>query len=95
MIFLDFFFFYFQEIIVIILNRNAQTLWTVSILLLSPPTARPFAVLVINPLAPDFFFFFNFNTFCIWNVNNTGTKQVSIMKQTAFWREKTESIEHV
>jgi len=21
-------------------------------------------------------------------VNNTGTKQVSIMKQTAFWREK-------
>jgi len=22
------------------------------------------------------------------NVNNTGTKQVSIMKQTAFWREK-------
>jgi len=28
-------------------------------------------------------------------VNNTGTKQVSIMKQTAFWREKTKSIEHV
>jgi len=28
-------------------------------------------------------------------VNNTGTKQVSIVKQTAFLREKTESIEHV
>ena len=41
-------------------------------------------------------YFFNFSTSCIQNVNNTGTKQVSIMKQTAFWREnKTESIEHV
>jgi hypothetical protein len=28
-------------------------------------------------------------------MNNTGNKQVSIMKQTASWREKTESIEHV
>jgi len=28
-------------------------------------------------------------------VNNTGTKQIIIMKQTAFWREKKESIEHV
>jgi len=28
-------------------------------------------------------------------VNNTETKQVSILKQTAFRREKTESIEHV
>ena len=28
-------------------------------------------------------------------MNNTGTKKDSIMKQTAFWREKTESIEHV
>jgi len=29
-------------------------------------------------------------------VNNTATKQVGIMKQTAFWREKkTESIEHI
>jgi len=25
------------------------------------------------------------------NVNNTGTKYVRIMKQTAFWREKKES----
>ena len=33
-------------------------------------------------------YFFNFSTPCIWNVNNTGTKRVSIMKQTAFWREK-------
>ena len=33
-------------------------------------------------------YFFNFSTPCIWNVNNTGTKQVRIMKQTAFWREK-------
>ena len=33
-------------------------------------------------------FCLNFSTFCILNVNNTGTKQVSIMKQTAFWREK-------
>ena len=32
--------------------------------------------------------FFNFNTFSIQNVNNTGTKQDSIMKQTAFWTEK-------
>ena len=30
------------------------------------------------------YFFFNFSTPCIQNVNNTGTKQVSIMKQTAF-----------
>jgi len=30
-------------------------------------------------------YFFNLSTPCIWNVNNTGTKQVSIMKQTAFW----------
>ena len=29
-------------------------------------------------------YFFNFSTSCIQNVNNTGTKQVSIMKQTAF-----------
>ena len=28
-------------------------------------------------------------------MNNTETKQVSIMKQTAFWREKTESTKHV
>ena len=34
------------------------------------------------------YFFLNFSTPCIKNVNNTGTKQVSIMKQTAFWREK-------
>ena len=49
---------------------------------------------MINPLTPELFFF-NFSTPCIQNLNNTGTKQVSIMKQTAFWREKTESIEHV
>ena len=29
-------------------------------------------------------YFFNFSTLCILNVNNTGTKQVRIMKQTAF-----------
>ena len=29
-------------------------------------------------------YFFNFSTLCIYNVNNTGTKQVRIMKQTAF-----------
>ena len=34
------------------------------------------------------YFFFNFSTSCIQNVNNTGTKQLSIMKQTALWREK-------
>jgi len=33
-------------------------------------------------------YFFNFSTLCIWNVNNTGMKEVSIVKQTAFWREK-------
>ena len=27
-------------------------------------------------------------------MNNTGTKYVVIIKQTAFWREKTESIHH-
>ena len=32
--------------------------------------------------------FLNFSTPCIWNMNNTGTKYVRIMKQTAFWREK-------
>jgi len=40
-------------------------------------------------------YFLNFSTSCIKNVNNTGTKYVRIMKQTAFWREKTESIYHV
>ena len=29
-------------------------------------------------------YFFNFSTLCIQNVNNTGTKQVRIMKQTPF-----------
>ena len=48
----------------------------------------------INLLAPELFFL-NFSTLCIQNVNNTGTKYVRIMKQTAFWREKTESIYHV
>jgi hypothetical protein len=33
-------------------------------------------------LAHDFFL--NFSTFCILTVNNTGTKYVGIMKQTAF-----------
>jgi len=40
-----------------------------------------------NLLAPELFFF-NFSTSCIKNVNNTGTKYVRIMKQTAFLREK-------
>jgi len=44
--------------------------------------------LPINPLVPELFFL-NFSTSCIQNVNNTGTKQVSIMAQTAFWREKS------
>jgi len=29
-------------------------------------------------------YFFNFSTSCVENVNNTGTKYVRIMKQTAF-----------
>ena len=33
-------------------------------------------------------FLLNFSTLCILNVNNTWTKKGSIMKQTAFWREK-------
>ena len=37
----------------------------------------------INLLAPELVFF-NFSTPCIQNVNNTGTKYVRIMKQTAF-----------
>ena len=36
-----------------------------------------------NLLVPELFFL-NFSTLCIYNVNNTGTKQVRIMKQTAF-----------
>ena len=49
----------------------------------------------INLLAPELFFFY-FSTPCIQNVNNTGTKYVRIMKQTAFLREKkTESIHYV
>jgi len=40
-----------------------------------------------------------FGTYICWiniyNVNKTGTKYVRIVKQTAFWREKTESIYHV
>jgi len=36
----------------------------------------------------NYYFFLNFSTPCIQNVNNTGTKHVRIMKQTAFWREK-------
>ena len=42
---------------------------------------------IINLLALEFFFF-NFSTPCIWNVNNAGTKYIRIVKQTAFWREK-------
>ena len=38
---------------------------------------------VLNLLVPELFFF-NFSTPCIKNVNNTGTKCVRIMKQTAF-----------
>jgi len=37
---------------------------------------------------------FNFSTLCIYNVNNTGTKQVRITKQTAL-KKKTESLHHV
>ena len=37
---------------------------------------------VFNLSAPGLFFF-NFSTPCIQNVNNTETKQVRIMKQTA------------
>ena len=37
----------------------------------------------VNLLAPELFFL-NFSTHCILNVNNTGTKYVRIMKQTAF-----------
>ena len=38
--------------------------------------------LMFNLLAPEFFFYFSAH--CIKNVNNTGTKYVRIMKQTAF-----------
>jgi len=37
----------------------------------------------VNLLASELVFL-NFSTPCILNVNNAGTKQVSIMKQTAF-----------
>ena len=35
------------------------------------------------------YFFFNFSTSCIQNVNNTGTKYVRIMKQTAFKKKRS------
>ena len=38
---------------------------------------------ILIPLAPELFFF-KFQHTCIQNVNNTGNKEVSIMKQTAF-----------
>jgi len=38
---------------------------------------------VLNLLALELFFFY-FSTPCIINVNNTDTKYVRIMKQTAF-----------
>ena len=41
----------------------------------------------INPLAPGLFFLILAHP-VYKNVNNTGTKQVSVMKQTAFRREK-------
>ena len=41
------------------------------------------------------YYFFNFSTPCIWNVNNIGTKYFRIMKQTGFEEKKTESIHHV
>jgi len=37
----------------------------------------------LNLMAPELFFF-NFSTPSIYNVNNTGTKYVRFMKQTAF-----------
>jgi hypothetical protein len=37
--------------------------------------------LAVNPLAPEFFFIL---AHLYLNVNNTGTKKGSIMKQTAF-----------
>ena len=48
----------------------------------------------LNRLAPELFCF-NFSTACIKNVNNTWTKYVRIMKQTAFWKgEKNEEYIH-
>ena len=37
-------------------------------------------------------YFFNFSTHCIQNVNNTGTKYIRNMKQTAFWRGKKQKV---
>ena len=53
-------------------------------------TRRP----VFNPLEPELFFFLIL-THPVYNVNNTGTKQVSIMIQMHFEEKKTESIEQV
>jgi len=47
-----------------------------------PPSLRHFSIIDINVLAPELFS--NFSTPCTQNLNNTGTKQVRIMKQTAF-----------
>ena len=60
-----------------------RELWFVSYILLH---FINFICWLINLLAPELFF--NFITPCIQNVNNTGTKYVRIMKQTAFWRWK-------
>ena len=60
-----------------------RELWFVSYILLH---FINFICWLINLMAPELFF--NFITPCIQNVNNTGTKYVRIMKQTAFWRWK-------
>ena len=48
--------------------------------------AKHYAIstLLVNLSAPELVFLFNFSTLCTQNVNNTGTKYVRIMKQTAF-----------
>ena len=49
-------------------------------------TQTPFNIItspILNLLAPELFFF-NFSTRCKLNANITGTKYVTVMKQTAF-----------
>ena len=44
-------------------------------------------VVYISLLAPELIF--NFSKPCVQNVNNTGTKQVRIMKQTEFKKKRS------
>ena len=72
-----------------VICRYTAMLWRVESALGSAHRATHITALTVVSSYNDLTFwrrnyFFNFSTHCILNVNNTGTKQVRIMKQTAF-----------